>query len=736
MSKTIIVSNRLPLDLSINNDELIIKHSIGGLATGLKSVHEEGESIWIGWSGLTEEEIDEKLEKKVQKSLNKERCVSVPLNANDVENFYYGFSNNALWPLFHYFQEYAVFEIEQWESYIEVNRKFATIVLEHAQEGDTIWIHDYQLMLLPEMLRESGLANLTIGFFLHIPFPSDEIFRTFPWREELLRGVMGANLIGFHTYDYVRHFLSSVNRISGFEIRFNEIYSNDHIIKVDSFPMGIDFNRFNSTALEHQSRPESEKSELMSKLQEYNQFYGDARLVLSIDRMDYTKGIPNRIKSFEYFLEKYPEFKEKVRLVMLSVPSRENVPQYQKLKRETDELVGRINGRFATVNWTPIWYFYRSMPFDDLIDLYASSDVAMITPLRDGMNLVAKEYIASRSENNGVVILSEMAGAAKEMYEALLVNPYNFEQIALSLKTALEMPVAEQQERMTSLRNRVSRYTVEKWAGYFIKSLHNTKQIKEVSVVKKIDDETLSEITQRYQSAQSRLLFLDYDGTLAGFKNQPEDAVPDDALLKLLDNLANKPNTEIVIISGRDRKTMGEWFGHKNYTLITDHGVWLKKKNKDWEALEVVKDKWKSNIRPVIETFVDRTPGAFIEEKEYSLAWHYRKADAELADLRKMELKIVLDSLIANNSLSVLEGNKVLEVKNSNVNKGRASSRFAGGGNYDFILAMGDDWTDEHMFEELQNSAITIKVGKQSTCANYSIKDVDEVRNLLNTLAN
>ena len=734
MSKTIIVSNRLPLDLSINDDELNIKHSIGGLATGLKSVHEEGESIWIGWSGLTEEEMNEKNTNQVEKELSKARCVGVSLNVNDVENFYYGFSNNALWPLFHYFQEYASFELEQWESYQEVNRKFANVVLQHAQEGDTIWIHDYQLMLLPEMLRQKGIQNLTIGFFLHIPFPSAEIFRTFPWREELLHGLLGANLVGFHTYDYVRHFLSAVKRIGGLEIKFNEIYLEDHIIKVDSFPMGIDFNRYNSAAIEHQSRPDNEKSELMLKLQEYNQTYSDARLVLSIDRMDYTKGIPNRIKAFEYFLEKFPEFREKVRLVMLSVPSRENVPQYQKLKRETDELVGSINGRFATVNWTPVWYFYRSMPFDDLIDLYASADVAMITPLRDGMNLVAKEYLASRSENNGVIILSEMAGAAKEMYEALIVNPYNFEQIAISLKTALEMHEAEQKERMIALRKRVSRYTVEKWADDFMKSLHSTKQVVTSSITKKMDADSLSEIKERFKSSQKKLLFLDYDGTLTGFKNQPEEAAPDKELLNLLDGLAAQPNTELVLISGRDRKTMGQWFEHKNYTLITDHGVWLKKKENDWEALEVVKDEWKSNIRPVMETYVDRTPGAFIEEKEYSLAWHYRKADTELSDLRKMELKLVLDSLIANNSLSVLEGNKVLEVKNSNVNKGRASSRLAATDDFDFILALGDDWTDEHMFEELQDKAITIKVGSQKTTARYSVKDVSAVRNLLKAL--
>jgi len=732
MNKTIIVSNRLPLDLKIEDNELQIKPSVGGLATGMKSVHAEGNGIWIGWSGLTEEQLDGGLARKVKKALEKEKCITVPLNEYDIETFYYGFSNKALWPLFHYFQEYAEFEIEQWESYKKVNQKFADVVLEHAKDGDNIWIHDYQLLLLPKLIRDKN-PTLSIGFFLHIPYPSYEIFRTFPWREELLTGMLGADLIGFHTYDYVRHFLSSVKRISGMEIKFNEIIFQDRIIKVDSFPMGIDYNRYHNAALEHQQRNKKEKSQIMLKLNEYNQ--SDSKLILSIDRMDYTKGIPNRIKAFEYFLTKYPEFKEKVRLLMLAVPSRSNVPQYQKLKRETDELVGRINGRFATVNWTPIWYFYRSMPFDDLIDLYTSSHIALITPIRDGMNLVAKEYIATRINHDGVLILSEMAGAAKEMYEAILINPTNFEQIADSLKYALEMPAEEQKARVDILQERLARYNVEKWAAEFIKSLEATKNIVAVVVSKKMNERLQNKIILKFRKANKKILMLDYDGTLVGFKNSPKDTSPDAELFQILDRILENNNTEVVIISGRDRETLEGWFGHKEYTLITDHGVWLKRKEKEWEALENLKNEWKQNVRPIMETFVDRTPGAFIEEKNYSLAWHYRKADPELAKIRNMELKLVLTSLISNDALSVLEGNKVLEIKSSSINKGRASTRLLSGNKYDFIFAIGDDRTDEYMFEELPKKAFTVKVGDNKTLAKYYVNDIKEVRKLLNSFA-
>lgn len=730
MNKTIIVSNRLPLQINLDGNNIEIVPSVGGLATGMKSVHEEGNGVWIGWSGLTEEELSDKLYAEVEKELKKNKCASVSLNQKDVDDFYFGFSNKTLWPLFHYFMEYTEFEKSQWETYVAVNLKFAKVVLDHIEDGDKVWVHDYQLLLLPKLIKDRK-PNTTIGFFLHIPFPSYEIFRTFPWREEALEGMLGSDLIGFHTYDYERHFLSSVKRISRLEVNFNEITNRDRIVKVDSFPMGIDYNKFYNAALKQTQNKSDEKSELQRRLDNHIQSSLDAKMVLSIDRLDYTKGIPNRIRAFEYFLNKYPKFKEKVRLIMLAVPSRSNVPQYQKLKRETDELVGRINGQFATVSWTPVWYFYRSMPFTNLIDLYTSSDIALITPIRDGMNLVAKEYVATRVNQDGVLILSEMAGASKEMNGALLINPNNFEEIADTLKEALEMSLPEQNKRMKLLQKRVSRYSVEKWSNEFTKSLDETKNIEDVIVAEKLNDNIEGQILKDYKNAKQRLILLDYDGTLVGFKNNPQDAYPDKTLYKLIDSINASSNTDTTIISGRDKATFENWFGDKDYILITDHGVWLKDNSGKWDAIEHLKNEWMKNIRPILETFVDRTPGTFIEEKNYSLAWHYRKADPELAQMRVTELNTVLTSLISNNNLSVLKGNKVTEIKSSNVNKGRAASRLLTNKKYDFIMAIGDDWTDEYMFEELPETAYTIKVGLKKTKAKYYLKDTEEVRRLL-----
>jgi trehalose 6-phosphate synthase/phosphatase len=625
--------------------------------------------------------------------------------------------------------EYTAFEQNEWEAYVRANQKFADAVIANLNQGDTVWVHDYQLMLVPQMIRDKK-PEVTIGFFLHIPFPSYEIFRTFPWRVELLEGVLGSDLIGFHTYDYERHFLSSIKRILRLDVNFNEISHHDRVVKVDSFPMGIDYDKFYNAAKQH-NKTGANISDLQKRLNEH--LKDDTKLILSIDRMDYTKGIPNRIKAFEYFLERYPEFKEKVRLIMLAVPSRSDVPQYKKLKRETDELVGRINGKFATVSWTPIWYYYRSLPFEGLIDLYSTCHVALITPVRDGMNLVAKEYVATRTNRDGVLVLSEMAGASKEMNEAIIINPNSFEDFASSLKKALLMPPEEQYTRMKHLQKRLSRYNVEKWASEFLGALAATNDMQEVIVAKKLGASDEEKLIQDYQKKSKRLLFLDYDGTLVGFKDNPQDAKPDKELYDLLDRLNSDPRTELVLISGRDRETFENWFGDKNYTLITDHGVWICK-NKEWQALERLKTDWMKSIRPILETFVDRTPGTFIEPKNYSLAWHYRTADPELAQTRTIELNTVLTSMVANNDLSVLKGNKVIEIKSSNVNKGRAVNRVLVRDNYDFVLVIGDDWTDEYMFEEAPEFAYTLKVGYNKTKAKYQIKDSKRVRELLHKL--
>lgn len=725
-SKTIIVSNRLPLNVSIDQGNVKVSPSVGGLATGMKSIHQGSDSLWIGWAGISSEEVDEATEKEIIELAYKEKCVPIPLTHQELDDYYFGFSNRVLWPLFHYFTEYTDYKQEFWEAYKNVNEKFAEVILKHLEDGDKIWVHDYQLLLLPKIIKEKR-PDVSIGFFLHIPFPSYEIFRTLPWREEILQGMLGADLIGFHTYDYERHFISSASRILHCETNIDYIIAGNRMVKVDSFPMSIDYGKFHQAAIEHSNR--NKKTSLQIRINQYKELVKDSKLILSIDRLDYTKGIAKRLEALEYFLDKYPEFHDKVRLIMLAVPSRENVPQYQQLKKEIDELVGRINGKFSTATWTPVWYFYRSVPFEELIELYTSADVAFLTPIRDGMNLVAKEYIASRIDQTGVLILSEMAGVAQEMNDALLINPNDYDQMAEALKRALEMPIEEQISRNKIIQKRIQRYDVEKWASAFIETLDATSKAKEDKLSRYLGAKNIKKVVDQFSQSEKRIFFLDYDGTLAGYHVDPEKALPGDELYFLLNELILK-NVEIVIISGRGRNFLEKYFGHLPVELIAEHGVWIRNQGSEWRMSQNLEKNWMDSIRPIIENFVDRTPGAFLEEKEYSLVWHYRKVAPGLSEMRTNELNNVLTGLLANSNIGVMAGNKILEVKSSTINKGNAANSFLNKP-YDFIFAIGDDWTDEYIFREIPEEAITVKVGTGETSAKYYVESQEKVNDLL-----
>ncbi|HKI88282.1 MAG TPA: trehalose-phosphatase, partial [Draconibacterium sp.] len=405
--------------------------------------------------------------------------------------------------------------------------------------------------------------------------------------------------------------------------------------------------------------------------------------------------------------------------------------QYQQMKSEVDEIVGRINGKYSSINRTPIWYFYRSMPFHNLVDLYNCCEIALITPIRDGMNLVAKEFLASKTDGRGVLILSEMAGASKEMSEALIINPNDKAQIAAAIKTALEMPLDEQVERNSILQKRLKRYDLEKWANDFLNGMENVRQTEEKYRAKRLTNSSKSRIVKEVCASDNRIFFLDYDGTLTGFQNNPQHARPDEELYSILDELAGDPKNRVVLISGRDKQTFERWFGKKPYTLIVEHGVWIKNPKDDWQMVEPLDASWKESIYSALEFYVDRTPGSFIEEKNYSLVWHYRKSDPELGMNRAIELKDELNSLVANLNLEILEGNKVIEIKNHGINKGRAAQMVIHNSPADKIVAIGDDWTDEFLFSEIPNEAITIKVGMAKTMASFKVENVDEVRDLL-----
>lgn len=722
--KLFIISNRLPIKANRNeNNELEFTRSEGGLTTGMDSLTMDVEKHWIGWPGTyTESEEEEKL---ISEHLEKFNFHPVFLSSDQILNYYEGYSNSTLWPLCHYFYTFIEYENLYWNTYKQVNELFARTTLNLIGPNDIVWVQDYQLMLLPQMIRKS-VDNVSIGYFHHIPFPSYELFRVLPERAELLEGLLGADLIGFHTHDYMRHFVSAAERVLvDIRFRFDQVLLNNRIAYVDAFPMGINFDLYYNAI---------QQPEVQAKVDAMRETYGKHKLILSVDRLDYSKGIVHRLRGFAQFLENHPEYREKVSLAMIVVPSRDSVDRYASLKTKIDETIGTINGKFSTINWTPVYYFYHGFPFEELVALYHMADIGLVTPLRDGMNLVAKEYLAAKREKAGVLILSEMAGAAIELNEALIINPNNIEEIENAIFTALEMPEEEQMRRLKKMQQSVSRKSVNKWANDFVNELKAINLRNENLNTERIDYQAKIKIQTEYRNSQKRLFILDYDGTLSAFKSRPEDAVPTKETYKLLNKLASDPKNKVVISSGRDRDTLEEWFGSLAIDLAAEHGACYKEHGV-WVDNIGDEKPWDNEIMEIVQNFVDKTPRSKIEEKNTTLVWHYRNVDTWLASLREQQLFEALMIPCARLGLQIMRGNKIIEIKSPVHTKGSEARRLLATQTFDFIMAIGDDTTDEDTFRELPDFAYTIKVGNISEVARYSVKSQSKVLPLLDIIS-
>lgn len=723
MGKTIIISNRLPVKISESNGQFELKQSEGGLATGLGSIYRQGDNVWIGWPGIEVCSTDQ--EDIIKKQLSEINLSPVFLSQEEINLYYEGFSNETLWPIFHYHPTFAKYEQSYWDSYKEVNCKFRDAVLQLAKPDDIIWIHDYQLLLLPGLIR-AELPDITIGFFQHIPFPSSELFRLIPWRAEILENMLGADLLGFHTFDDARHFRSAVTRILPIQSSSNVVTYNDRQVVIESFPMGIDDKKFELL---------TQDEKVIQNKRDLKESFNSYKVILSIDRLDYSKGILQRLQAFDLLLQNHPEHQEQVILYMIIVPSRDTVANYRELKDEIDKIVGNINARYRTLNWIPVHYYYRSFPVDILSALYSLADVCLVTPMRDGMNLVSKEYVASRTTNDGVLILSEMAGSAKELVDAIIVNPNNIGEIYEAIIQAINMKPEEQRRRMKLLRNVVSKFNIRHWVKIYMDRLREVKQLQKSMKAKYLEDQRQSLMELEYASSCKRIIFLDYDGTLVGFHSDIDMAFPDEDLYELLEQLSSDPSNHVVIISGRKHETLEEWFSELPVDMIAEHGTWTKKHEEDWSKISGLDNQWKQDIAPILETYVDRTPGSFIEEKSYSLVWHYRKVEEGLGDLRANEIMNDLFFTIADKGLQMLPGSKVIEIKNIEVNKGKMALKWFEGKDYDYIMALGDDHTDEDIFKVLPSDAYSIKIGSNISAARFYLRDYREVRRLLRSLA-
>jgi trehalose 6-phosphate synthase/phosphatase len=724
MSRVLIVANRLPITVKVSETGVEVERSSGGLATGLQGPHEQSDGLWIGWSGTTEELSPER-QTELNDKLEAMRLVAVPLSVDQVTRYYEGFSNGVLWPLFHYLLEQIPLQVSDWDAYVEANERFADVVAARYRPGDLIWVHDYQLLLLPGLLRKR-IPDARIGFFLHIPFPSEELFRTLPARERILEGLLGADLVGFHTPAYLRHFATSLIDILGISVDIDRVQLPDREVRLGVFPMGIDAATFAARSVDPAVVAEAKA----------NRGDGSVRVLVGVDRLDYTKGIPRRLLAYERMLLTHPELRERVRLLQVAVPSRTGVGAYQDFRTLVDQLVGKINGAFGTPRWVPVHYIFRSLSEPDLVALYRAADVMLVTPLRDGMNLVAKEFIASRSDGDGVHVLSEFAGAAWELPEAVRVNPNDVEGAAEVYYRALTMPVEERRARLAPLRSRVQSFDVHRWVASFLEQLEESTPIVPPRGPPAGAAAAREALTRRLTETDALLLLLDYDGTLVPFAATPDLARPDPGLVALLGAAAARPDTEVHVVSGRAREALDHWLGHLPVWLHAEHAFWSRAPDsKEWVPAAEPGGSWREPVLAILRDITARTPGSLIEVKAAAIAWHYRMADPETGARRANELRLHLNQVLSNQPVEILPGHRLLEIRPYGIHKGRivaqlSAERLAGTA----VVAIGDDRTDEDLFAALPPEAITIRVGPGPTRARFRLEGIGAVRALLQTI--
>ena len=722
--KLIIVSNRLPIHLEKRESDWMSSPSSGGLVSALDPLKQEMKFLWIGWAGAA---VPENEQPSVREMFNRSSAYQpVFLSNEEVEKFYNGFSNSVLWPLFHYFPERVDFSLPFWDEYKKGNEKFAAVVLDACKDDTLVWVHDYHLLLLPKLLREAR-PKLRIGFFLHIPFPSSELYRLLPVRRELLEGVLGSDLIGFQTHDYARYFAVTCSRILGLEIHPTELRYGDRKILYGTYPIGIDPKIFGKEIDRKRESP------LRTEL---NERYSSVKLVLGVDRSDYSKGLPHKLRGFERFLELHPEWKGKVVLLQVAVPSRTDVREYQRQKDELDQLVGRINGRFGAPGYTPIQYFVRDFSFEELCALYERADVLLVTSIRDGMNLVCLEYSVCQRKRHGVLVLSEFAGAARSLSGALLINPWETQGVANAIHQALAMEEPERAKRAAENYQYAKTFSANGWATRFLGDLRT----KVISIISETEDLRAHFLNLKidYVRAAKRFILLDYDGTLVPFAMDPKDAKPPKELLAILGRLSGNPKNLVYVISGRTTEDLDKWFGQSQTGLAAEHGMFLRKMGSgEWKTLTSLVTEWKEQVAKILKDHADRIPGSFVEEKKTGLAWHYRAVNEKFGEWQALELKIHLEETLTNLPVTVMQANKVVEVRPVGINKGLLIRHIweEVDTTSSFVLAMGDDQSDEEMFEALPPTTWTCRVGVAPTRARFNLRRSDEVLEILNELS-
>lgn len=714
MPRCLLVSNRLPLAYNDKSQEFV--QSSGGLVSAIKGLDPHKVGYDFEWMGIMTDDIDEEKINDLKKiTFGDLRCHPVIVPKETYHQYYNCFSNNVIWPLFHYERSLVQHTEIGWRCYQEVNEMVANAVIEEAREGDTIWIHDFHFFLVPGIIKAKR-PDLKVGFFLHIPFPSSEIFRELPQRKEILTSLIQCDLVGFHDLSYLTHFKSSLSRVLGENTSiFNER-------KFGVYPISIDTENF------EELKDHAETKEFIKRYAEQKK---DKKWILGVDRLDYIKGLVLKLKAFEEFLRKYPEHKEKVQMVQIVIPSRTEVPEYQELKQNVEQLVSSINGEFGTPTYMPIHYLFHSVSNYELSALYQLSEVMHIGSRRDGMNLVCLEYVVSQKpEYAGALLLSEFTGAHSTLSYAISINPWNIEETAVKIKEALEHPEDQRRKEMMAMKDFLKKYTSSEWARFFMRDLNREDQSNHTmhSLNRDGNFPWMKEL-----KGKRITFFCDLDGTLAPISKLPSQVKIHEETQKLLHEINKNPNCQFVVVSGRDREFLQEQFidNDLKFPLAACHGAYsYSPESHEWQNL-IPHDstKWKDGIIDILKLYTSRTPGSFIEDKGHAVTWHYRNSPPDFADFLANKLFIELEESLTSLPAQVSRGKKVIEVKSLHASKGFFVQQWLEKQEYqpDVVVALGDDTTDEDMFEYLQgNSEVKpycIKVGAEKTYAEYFIKE-------------
>ncbi|KAK9828321.1 hypothetical protein WJX74_008705 [Apatococcus lobatus] len=731
--RLLVVANRLPVSAQkTKHGSWDLQMTAGGLVSALRGVQQQSfEALWVGWPGVNVE--IGKDQQTLTDALRQQHYVPVYLNPSLVDLHYNGFCNSVLWQLFHYVPlntESKLSETKtlqkQWAAYQAANHAFAEAVLKVHRPGDVVWVQDYHLMLLPGILK-TRVPDMKVGWFLHTPFPSSEIYRALPVREEVLKAVLKSDLIGFHTYDYARHFVSACTRILGLEGTPEGVEDNGLLTRVAAFPIGIDPDRFKEAL---------GKADVKAHIAQLRQRYAGRKVMLGVDRLDMIKGIPQKLLAFEKFLEEHPEWADKLQLVQIAVPSRVDVPEYQRLRSMVHQVVGRINGAYGTLTHLPIHHLDKQLPFHELCALYAVTDVALVTSLRDGMNLVSYEYVACQRDNAGVLVLSEFAGAAQSLGAgAILVNPWNVTDMANAIEHALTMSNEERRERHRQNYHHVTHHTVQTWADVFITELNDTHVEAELRTKHIPPPLSVEQVVRDYDSSQRHLLVLGYNATLTTAVEAPRQPIRHFDQLKAMTHIKREvfsslrsltadQRTTVVIFSGSSKAKLEALFGDMDVWLAAENGVFMRPPSRNgqpaeaWQTLvELPPRVWMESVQLVYDYFCERTPRSFVEARDTSVVWNYRYADTEFGRLQARDLlQHLWTGPISNAPVDIVQGTKSVEVRPVGISKGLAMQRIIAamadreglaGVEFDFVMVAGHFLArDENIFTFFEGQGV------------------------------